>query len=803
VSRDLSPNLALAASVDLRQAEGQTYLLELHEMRKLPRLVAQAFTDDTSAYGGALLQRQEFGGTRTSSDLDLPRISKLVVDPPSGVSRRGMKRALALEKGDRFDPQQRFVAEVELVDYLMDRGYPDARVSVRTVTEGRRDQKVRLEVDVQPGPHVDFRFEGEKIAKPLRALIRSLYRPDFFEPESIEEMRAETVRALRSRGFLEPTVEISVEPVDSGAPQGDRIVVVSMTGGVKMSLEAPDFVGIPAPDAEVLRVVFANAVQRVELGVGLPSADRRLIRALADLGYPRAAIVTRYQSLETGVLTVELEPGPRQHITTVEITGVDEESLPGIATADLKALLAVAEGDPLRRIRLSRSALAVERDLASRGYLDARVRTILGADGGDDEYATAVTFVVESGTQSRLGEIEFTGLRSTRERWARKVTALEPDESLARDDLSRARTNLWRTGLFSGVSAETVESEPGVKRVVFDLAERSRYRLTYGVRWDSGDGMGAVVDATDDNFLGRSWSLGLRALYSNEENSLRWLTRVPRAFGGPGSLEFFAAVRELATTVFLGPIFGTVDVPIDRLEWTLQYSHPVSETSTFRTYVRYSDEKQTFPFTSLQIRNPQLGVQYVYDSRGPEPLTERGIFASVDLSGSKEFLGGDLSYARMYSQFNLYRPAGRALGKKLSWSQSFRLGLTETFDQVLINSRDVRFFAGGEYSVRGYETESLGPLGDFGPTGGGALFVVNQELRWRGLADYALVLFADAGNVWEDSGDLLSDLVTSAGIGVRAQTPVGLLRLDIARPLDQRIGIDPHYKIYFGIGTTF
>ena len=121
---------------------------------------------------------------------------------------------------------------------------------------------------------------------------------------------------------------------------------------------------------------------------------------------------------------------------------------------------------------------------------------------------------------------------------------------------------------------------------------------------------------------------------------------------------------------------------------------------------RYTDTRRAFEFFTLRVKNPQLGLQYVFDSRSPEPLSQRGVLASVDLSGSGEFLGGDLRYARMFSQLNLHRPAGRLMGRGLTWSQSFRLGLAEAFDQELI--RDVRFFAGGEYSVRGYATESLG-----------------------------------------------------------------------------------------------
>lgn len=801
VSRDLSPNLALAASIDLRGAEARTYLLELHELRAAPRLVGQAFTDDQSAYGGALLQRQEWGGSREEVRDDLPRISKIVSEPPQGVSKRGIKRALGLEKGDYFGPDQRFVAEVELVDYLLRKGYPDARVSVRAVPDARRDRRVRLEIGIQPGPRVEFVFEGEKVPKPLRPLITSLYRPDFFERESIEEMRAETVRALRSRGFLAPEVDILVEPVESGSERPDRRVIVRAEGGLEISPDPPVFLGLPPEDVEVLDLAFANAVQRVELAVGLPSADRRLLSTLAAIGYPEARIQSRYQTLGERILTVEVDPGPRERIESVAVEGASDTDR--ISEEEIVERLLVDAGDPLRRARLSRSAVAVERYLGTKGYLDARVRPVIETVEGDP-FAKSVRFMVEPGQVRTLEAVEFEGLRSTRERVARRVADLETGAPLAEEDLSRARTSLWRTGLFSGVQSEVIQSDSGLDRVVFDLEERDRYRLTYGIRWDSEDGMGAVVDATDDNFLGRGWTLGLRALTSSEEDSLRALGRVPRAFGGRGSLELFAAARQL-TEVTTDLIFGQVDVPVEVLESTLQYSHPVTDRTTFRVYGRYTDTTRELPFFTLEIRNPQLGFQYVYDSRSPEPLTQRGIFASVDLSGSREFLGGDLAYVRTFSQLSLFRPAGRLFGSRLTWSQSYRLGLAEAFDQEL--TRDVRFFAGGEYSVRGYETESLGAQETFGAiseaVGGAALLVINQELRWRLFEDYSLVLFADAGNVWESTADLGSNLFVSGGLGARAVTPVGLLRLDIARPFDGRVGIDPEYKIYFGLGTSF
>ena len=115
-------------------------------------------------------------------------------------------------------------------------------------------------------------------------------------------------------------------------------------------------------------------------------------------------------------------------------------------------------------------------------------------------------------------------------------------------------------------------------------------------------------------------------------------------------------------------------------------------------------------------------------------------------------------------------------------------------------------FAGGAYSVRGYETESLGPrevLGDLDRAlGGEALFVLNQELRYPLPWDLVGLAFFDAGQVWARPQDADFDLAKSLGLGLRARTPVGLLRLDVGFPLDRRPG-DDSYKLYAGFGNAF
>lgn len=207
----------------------------------------------------------------------------------------------------------------------------------------------------------------------------------------------------------------------------------------------------------------------------------------------------------------------------------------------------------------------------------------------------------------------------------------------------------------------------------------------------------------------------------------------------------------------------------------------------------------------MTIEYPYVGGGLVWDSREDPLLGTRGLLATLDLETSGDWLGSSFSYARAYGQASYFRPVFGLGAGQVVWAQSLRLGFAKAFQgQVLIP--DVRFYAGGSYSVRGYPTESLGPREDLGgglfPTGGSTLLVLNEELRVPLHPMLVGVGFFDLGQVWASSSDFGQDLATSLGLGLRALTPIGVLRLDGAVPLDRRPG-DPAYRVYFGFGNAF
>jgi translocation and assembly module TamA len=108
----------------------------------------------------------------------------------------------------------------------------------------------------------------------------------------------------------------------------------------------------------------------------------------------------------------------------------------------------------------------------------------------------------------------------------------------------------------------------------------------------------------------------------------------------------------------------------------------------------------------------------------------------------------------------------------------------------------VRFFAGGASTVRGYDYQSLGPKDIFGNViGGKHLLVGNIELE-RGISKlFGVAAFYDVGNAFNSLNQM--DLQQGVGLGVRLYTPVGAMRLDLARQINVK---DPGFRVYFTVG---
>jgi outer membrane protein assembly factor BamA len=150
------------------------------------------------------------------------------------------------------------------------------------------------------------------------------------------------------------------------------------------------------------------------------------------------------------------------------------------------------------------------------------------------------------------------------------------------------------------------------------------------------------------------------------------------------------------------------------------------------------------------------------------------------------------------------------LRRELSLAFSGRVGLAATFGAGTPPELPLpeRFFAGGDYTLRGFAVDTVGPQevgtnGDLFPTGGSGLLLGSAELRRDVGRAFTLAAFLDLGNVYALVSDMsLSDLRYSVGLGLRYRTALGPLRLDWGVKLNPRPN-ESGYHVHLTIGNAY
>ncbi len=252
--------------------------------------------------------------------------------------------------------------------------------------------------------------------------------------------------------------------------------------------------------------------------------------------------------------------------------------------------------------------------------------------------------------------------------------------------------------------------------------------------------------------------------------------------------------------------------------------------------------------SELDTQNPYflttLSQTVLYDSRNDPVAPARGSYVSLQLD--EALPPGMFDFVRLEVEGRRYFPLGRLLDALLGWYPRATLGgrlgggLIQTYELFGAERAgvpfDERLTLGGSNSVRGWQDGHLGPYAwscdaEGGncysdpsealcapgescdtatiPTGGLVSSFGSLELRtylpgqWD---DYGFVVFADAGMVWWDLqsvGQPAPQL--SLGVGLRYRTPVGPLRIDVARRMGDPVMFDhePRWAPYFSLSEAF
>jgi translocation and assembly module TamA len=167
-----------------------------------------------------------------------------------------------------------------------------------------------------------------------------------------------------------------------------------------------------------------------------------------------------------------------------------------------------------------------------------------------------------------------------------------------------------------------------------------------------------------------------------------------------------------------------------------------------------------------------------------------GLRFDISLRGASKNLFSDTDFFQLQGGIKAITP----LGKRDRLITHGRLGSTwtEEFEQL---PSSIRFFAGGAQSVRGYAFQSLGPVdGNGNVVGGRHLMIGSVELEHKFDGKWSAAMFYDGGNAFDNLADKLE---RGAGFGVRWQSPIGPVRIDLASAISRS---DDPWRLHINIG---
>lgn len=178
---------------------------------------------------------------------------------------------------------------------------------------------------------------------------------------------------------------------------------------------------------------------------------------------------------------------------------------------------------------------------------------------------------------------------------------------------------------------------------------------------------------------------------------------------------------------------------------------------------------------------------------GTSRFPTRGNYWFLELMGSGGLIS-DTAYVRSHIKTKHFIPLGERA--RLNLRAQLGLAWVDRFEKY---PSSLRYYAGGDQSVRGYKYQALGPVDPNGEVVGGKhVFTGTVEYDHRVAEDWVAAAFVDGGNAFNES---LDKMFYSAGVGARWLSPMGPIRLDFAVPINPAEDNDTNWRIHFGFGA--
>lgn len=549
----------------------------------------------------------------------------------------------------------------------------------------------------------------------------------------------------------------------------------------------------------------------------------RIRGAYLRRGYLEVDVRSRVERAgDAATIVYAVDEGERAR-TEVVITGLPDD--PTITAADVRAALPLADGAPFDYAAYEAAKAPILARVEEAGYAHVTLDARVVADRARGVATIHLAF--DPGPKTTFGHIEITGVEGRLQEAVRARLRIAPGLPYSPSAIARTQRALYGMNRFAMVTVRPrKDGADPVVAVDVNVAEAARHEVKLGggvgidpasieVRARTGyaiAGWPGPLDTTSVD-LQPAYALlrdrpgyepRIRALGRIARQDLLWTSSTGEVEAGYDYLNF-EAYTAYGPRARLGVSTDLLEGRVRlRVGWLLR-------RSAFRNFNQLLDEA-----TQVEIGVDQPARVGAYeqviavDLRDDPVATRFGAYGELRVSEGTQLAGGAFDFVEVIPELRGYVPLASVV-----LSARARVGVI--FGDLAPLDR---LFSGGASRQRGFSERKLAPS-VFGlidgdrrsvPYGGGALVETGIEARFpittvRG-TPVGGVAFLDGGDVTEDLDELdLGDLHWAAGLGLRVQTIVGPVRLDVGYRLNRTGPLEPspgqRFAFHFSLGEAF
>jgi translocation and assembly module TamA len=564
------------------------------------------------------------------------------------------------------------------------------------------------------------------------------------------------------------------------AHAGVRLVVDGVDDTLKPAIVAglslSQYAGRDISDAQVRRL-YERAPQQLQ-------------SSLQPYGYYEATVAGELkQAGKDWLVTLHVKPGEPVKIATVELQ-LDPEASAIAPIRRARRAIERLKGQTLNDGAYDSARDTLSAQLTANGFLDAKLLTHR-VEVNRGNHSAAIKLAWQAGQRYRFGKVTFEGSQF-RPGFLDRYVPFKHGDYFAQDDLLNLQQALNGADYFSVVNVipDVDEAKNGIVDITVQLAPAKRTIYTGGpfIGTDTGFGLRGGIEKRWVNRRGHKWKNEIVA--AQRLKTLSTLYSVPMPGPDQRSFNYGANFRDANTDTSQSRTLELVANETRLWQgWTRTLGvHALSGTFTVG---KHGNEPDNTPGID-HGRSTLLYAEGSLTRKRMDNATfvRRGWSISLAARSTAGTALSDTRFSQLTADAKWIRAfAGR---NRLILRGSAGVTWTDNFDAL---PPQLRFFAGGDRSVRGYGYQSIGPLNKYDRViGGKNLLVASTEVEHYFTRTWGMAAFVDAGNAFNGS-DYRPKI--GAGLGVRWLSPVGMIRVDLGTPVHNRDahGLELHIVI--------